>query len=1041
MRLFRISAVLLVTVLLLMAAPGLGEVQGDSASGSSPNMCDPTTGGPCIIADFIASPTTGDAPLRVQFLDTSSGRPSMWSWDFGDGGNSSAIADPVHVYTKPGKYTVTLVVSSQTGGSSTKVKEAYIIVRDPTPIYADFVASPTWGMAPLTVVFSDCTIGDPTTWLWDFGDGQTDTVENPTHVYQKPGKYTVTLTASNELGGSSTKVKEKYITVEGVCEIVADFNFSPETGSAPLTVSFTDTSLGNPTMWSWDFGDGPIPMDDVSCSGGGCNNIANPTHTYTEPGTYTVRLTASSETCTAGSIEKIITVNAPEMHVDFSGTPTSGKAPLTVKFTDLTKGGPTMWSWEFGDGKTDMVANPTHVYTEPGTYTVRLSASNQMGGSGEMVKERYITVDPCCDINADFVATPTSGNAPLTVKFTDTSTGNPTMWKWDFGDGPVPMDVSCSGDGCNNIANPVHTYLEPGNYTVTLTASDQYGCSDTETKKEYIVTVPACDINADFIATPTTGNAPLTVKFTDTSTGNPTMWSWDFGDGPASMDVSCSGDGCNNIANPVHTYLEPGNYTVTLTASNQYGCSDTETKKEYIVTVPACDINADFIATPTTGNAPLTVKFTDTSTGGPTMWSWDFGDGPIPMDVSCSGDGCNNIANPVHTYLEPGNYTVTLTASNQYGCSDTETKKEFIVAVPACDINADFIGTPTTGPGPLTVSFTDKSTGGATMWKWDFGDGANPMVSCSGGGCDNIANPVHTYLDPGTYTVTLTASNQNGCSDTEVKKDYIVVVPACDINADFIASPTSGNAPLTVNFTDKSTGSPTMWKWDFGDGAVPMVSCSGGGCDNIANPFHTYLDPGTYTVTLTASNQNGCSDTEIKKDYITVGTAPTENIPVSAGWNFVSTPKKLEPGKDTAAILSNIDSQGHSIFQYDETKHVWNMMNSASPIRPLDAFWIYSSKADKIPLTFDKNPVQTPPTKNLKKGWNGIGFTGLTPIEAKYTLLSVQNQWVNCVRYNGDQQRYNEMIIKGSNDNTLMEPYMGYWLYVNAEGILAANAA
>jgi PKD repeat protein len=314
-------------------------------------------------------------------------------------------------------------------------------------------------------------------------------------------------------------------------------------------------------------------------------------------------------------------------------------------------------------------------------------------------------------------------------------------------------------------------------------------------------------------------------------------------------------------------------------------------------------------------------------------------------------------------------------------------------------------------------------------------------VSCSGDGCDNIASPTHTYLEPGTYTVTLTASNQYGCSDTETKRDFIVVVPACDIKADFIATPTSGNAPLKVQFTDKSTGGPTMWKWDFGDGAMPMETCMGDGCGDSANPVHTYLDPGTYTVTLTASNQAGCSDTETKTNYITVSACADGDIPLSAGWNFVSVPLKLEPGKDTAAILSAVDVKGHSVFQYDETKHLWNIMTSASPIRPLDAFWIYSSGPDKIPLTFDKNPVQTPPTRNLKKGWNGIGFTGLTPIEAKYTLLSVQKQWVNCIGYNAGAQRYNEMIIKGSNDQILMDPYMGYWLYVNADGILAANAA
>jgi len=1047
---------------------------------------------PCNIkADFIGTPNSGTAPLTVQFTDKSTGNPTMWHWDFGDGpipmntdvscsgGGCDNIANPTHTYLEPGTYTVTLTASSQYGCSDTITKQMYVVVEPACSIKADFIANPTNGSAPLIVQFTDKSTGNPTMWHWDFGDGPIpmnadvscsgggcDNIANPTHTYLEPGTYTVTLTASNQQGCTDTISKTQFIVVVPACNIKADFIANPTNGSAPLTVQFTDKSTGNPTMWNWDFGDGPIPMDDVSCSGGSCGNIANPTHTYREPGTYTVTLTASNQQGCTDTISKsqfVVVVPACNIKADFIANPTSGSAPLTVQFTDKSTGNPTMWNWDFGDGPIPMddvscsggscgnIANPTHTYREPGTYTVTLTASNQQGCTDTISKSQFVVVVPACSIKADFIANPTSGSAPLTVQFTDKSTGNPTMWNWDFGDGPIPMDdVSCSGGSCGNIANPTHTYREPGTYTVTLTASNQQGCTDTISKSQFVVVVPACSIKADFIANPTSGSAPLTVQFTDKSTGNPTMWNWDFGDGPIPMDdVSCSGGSCGNIANPTHTYREPGTYTVTLTASNQQGCTDTISKSQFVVVVPACNIKADFIANPTSGSAPLTVQFTDKSTGNPTMWNWDFGDGPIPMDdVSCSGGSCGNIANPTHTYREPGTYTVTLTASNQQGCTDTISKSQFVVVVPACSIKADFIANPTSGSAPLTVQFTDKSTGNPTMWNWDFGDGPIPMddVSCSGGSCGNIANPTHTYREPGTYTVTLTASNQQGCTDTISKSQFVVVVPACTIDANFTATPTSGEAPLKVQFTDLSSGNPTMWKWNFGDkpGPIPMdadVSCAGGGCDNIANPIHTYLDPGTYTVTLTASNQQGCSDTETKTAFITVGKKPTDVVPLYPGWNFVSVPKKLAPGSDTASIFSHVDVKGHSVFQYDSMSHAWNIVNPGTIIRPLDAFWIYSGGIDKIPLEYDPNPVQTPPTKQLKKGWNGVGFTGVTPIEAKYTFLSVQNSWVNCVGFDGSSQRYNAMIIKGSNDNTMLGPYNGYWLYMSADGILAANAA
>lgn len=250
---------------------------------------------------------------------------------------------------------------------------------------------------------------------------------------------------------------------------------------------------------------------------------------------------------------------------------------------------------------------------------------------------------------------------------------------------------------------------------------------------------------------------------------------------------------------------------------------------------PSCDVAADFSANTTSGCAPLTVNFSDQSTGtGVDGWSWTFGDG-----------GTSTAQNPSYTYTAAGTYTVTLTASSSsQSCNDVATKTGYITVTTGP--TASFTGSPTSGEVPLTVTFSNASSG-ATSYSWTFGDG----------GTSTAANPSYTYTSAGTFTVALTATNACG-SDVQTRTNYISVTCTAP-TASFTGSPTSGNAPLTVNFTDASTGA-TSWSWDFGDGV---------GTSTAQNPSYSYTSAGTYTVTLTATNACG-SDVNQKVDYITV---------------------------------------------------------------------------------------------------------------------------------------------------------------------------
>lgn|GEM_PF-2787004 len=239
---------------------------------------------------------------------------------------------------------------------------------------------------------------------------------------------------------------------------------------------------------------------------------------------------------------------------------------------------------------------------------------------------------------AGFTFSPASPVVGQTVSFTDTSTNSPTSWSWTFGDG-----------GTSSSRNPTHTYATAGTFNVTLTATNAGG-SDPETKPVTVSNPPPP--TAGFSFSPSNPAAGQSVQFLDASSGSPTSRSWSFGDGTTSTAV-----------NPVKAYSAAGTYGVTLQVSNVSG-TDSETKSVVVSPAGSAPV-ASFTFSPPAPAPGASVQFTDTSGGGPTAWSWSFGD---------PGAGAGNVStlqNPVHVYGLAGSYTVTLTASNPFGPSTT----------------------------------------------------------------------------------------------------------------------------------------------------------------------------------------------------------------------------------------------------------------------------------------------------------------------------------------------------------------------------------
>src|SRR6185503_6452859 len=390
---------------------------------------------------------------------------------------------------------------------------------------ANFTANRTSGCSPLTVTFQDLSTNNPTSWAWDFGNGQLSTAQNPIVNYSSPGTYTVKLIARNSAGVDDEE-KINYITV--FPSPVASFTADITTACVPATIQFTDQTTvpagaGTITDWLWNFGDG------------GTSTLQNPSHQYTAAGFYSVSLTVTSSTGCQGyrAIGRYIRIiNGIDADFAFS-QPLTCQAPFSISFQDQSSGpGNLTYLWNFGNGgPTSTLPNPTAIYSTPGTYSVQLTVQSDLGCNGTITKNIIVAGK-----TTDFIA-PASICLGQSVTFQNNSSPAPASSSWDFGDGTTSSQI-----------NPIKTYLAGGTYQVRLI--NNYGnCIDSITKTVLVNTQPSVDFTAN---DSTSCKAPFTVQFSDLSPSAST-WLWDFGDGATSTS-----------RNPTHTYNSPGNYSVTL---------------------------------------------------------------------------------------------------------------------------------------------------------------------------------------------------------------------------------------------------------------------------------------------------------------------------------------------------------------------------------------------------------------------------------------------------------------------------------------------
>ncbi len=625
---------------------------------------------------------------------------------------------------------------------------------------------------------------------------------------------------------------------------VANFSGTPLNSCSPIVVQFTDLTTNSPTSWNWNLGNGTTSTQQ------------NPSTTYSTPGSYTVTMTATNA---SGSSTKTLTnyiTILPAPSVVFTATDSSaGCGSKVVQFNNASTfnaPGSGSYYWDFGDGTYSTAIAPNHTYSAPGAYSVSLVVSNSAGCTKLLTKSSYISVlgKPVAGFGA---TNNNSCTAPVTTTFTNSSVGA-TSYFWLFGDGDS-----------STLANPTHTYLTTGSYTVTLIAKGTGGCSDTIIKPAFV--------NIGLLSTSFTQSATSTctgngVSFTNTTTPGTSGSVWYFGDGTTST-----------LPNPTHAYTTAGTYTVKLVV-NYGNCSDSVTHTVTVATGPS----TSFTGTPLAScSAPFTTTFTNNTTGA-VSYLWLFGDGTTSTSP-----------NPSHTYTANGTYTVKLVSTSSNGCTDTLTKAAYVVVQP---VIATISGNSVIGCAPATGSFTGSGTSPVpiTGYSWNFGDGGSGTGS----------SVSHTYTTPGTYTLTLTVS-AGTCTATTTSLVLVGTKPV----AAFSAAPTTVCVNSLVTFTNASSNA-SNYTWLFGDNTV----------SGSANPTHGYGTPGTYSVMLIASN-NGCNDTVVKNNYITV-----QNPLANFTYAFVCSNRKQLTFTNTST---------------GATSYSWNFGDGSSAVTTANATHTYAS--------------------------------------------------------------------------------------------------
>jgi gliding motility-associated-like protein len=806
------------------------------------------------VANFNQNVICQGSPAMFNDLSVASaGVINNWNWNFGDGSINSFLQNPSHIYTTPGSYSVTLYVSSTNGCVDTAI---HFVTVNALPNVNFNVANSCFGTQSIFNNTSSIPSGTITSWMWDAnGDGIVDAnTQNLTYNYPTANTYTVLLNAS-----SNANCINSYSTTVTIHPLPI-VNFAGNNVCHNAVTNFTNnSSIGNGnkiTNYAWTFGNSTSSMQ------------TNPMVIYTNPGSYVVSLTATSNNSCVTTGTTLVNV-WPNPNTNFSAPNVcQGATTYFTNNTTINGGTISYWMWDVnGDNNSDSTSqNPTYIYPASGNYVVSLTAISNNNCTKTFTST--VSVNPLP--NASFIA----NNSCLgsTTSFTNQSTIVPghqiTSYLWNFG-----------SNNTTTIANPKLNFLGIGNYTVTLVATSNNNCQNTFTSVVSIYANPVMNFAA------TTACLNQATQFTNQSTiaaGTISKYRWDFDDNNTWDD---------STANPTYIYPTFGYKNCTLQGISNNNCYTNKMNPVLVHGNPVANFKANSTCL---GDVTNFQNYSTSTDGTITTYLWDFNGDNITDNLSY---------NPTLTYTANGIYLTKLEVQTQYGCVNVMSKPVYVNAKPV----AMFTATNKQGCPSLCVPFQNSSyinNGTIVTYQWDFGDNSGPLY---------LKDPTHCY-NSGTFNVSLKCVSDSGCISNYNSPALVNVYP----------TPVAG---FNVTPEEIDEFEPVIDVTNTAIGATSVnYMLNPGPTYNVPNFTHNLNSehPGKLLIVQFAVNSYGCNDTLIKIIDIKPGFAiylPNAFTPNSDGVNDGFGAKGVGILQFEMQVF---DRWGHVIFESNDIYNYWD---------------------------------------------------------------------------------------------------------------------